>query len=300
MKSEKNQEVFLPTTIAAQQKQHTIKENIEFSGIGLFTGKNVFIRLIPAKENSGIIFRRIDLPGSPEIEASVHNVVDTPRCTILGNNKLIVRTVEHLLAATYALGIDNLIIEVDGDEIPAGDGSAAFFVEKINNAQIQKQKTPYFTYNLSSTVVFSEGNMHMIAIPSDEFKISYTLHYPNSNCLDAQYVSFLINPKSFYEEIAFSRTFSIYEEIEPLLEKGIIKGGGLDNAVIIKNDKILNPEGVRYNNEMARHKVLDLIGDLSLMGKRFTAHIIAIKSGHFANISFAKILEKKLKQRLFE
>ena len=140
----------------------------------------------------------------------------------------------------------------------------------------------------------------MVAIPADEFKISYTLHYPNSTYLYAQYVSFTINSENFCKEIAPSRTFSIYEEIEPLLEKGLIKGGGLDNAVIIKDDKILNPEGIRYSNEMARHKVLDLIGDLSLIGKRFNAHIIAIRSGHFANISFAKILEKNLKQRCFE
>ena len=288
------------TILATQQKQQTLKEKIELSGVGLFTGKRNCIRLIPGEENTGIIFRRMDLPGAPEIKASVHNVIDTPRCTILGDKRLVIKTVEHLLSAIYALGIDNLIIELNGDEIPAGDGSAAFFVEKIKKAEIQQQEKPRDIYALSSLVSFSEGNMHMIALPSEEFKVSYTLHYPKSTYLHAQYISLKINRESYCEEIAPCRTFSIYEEIKPLLDKGLIKGGGLDNAVIIKDDKILNPEGIRFSNEMARHKVLDLIGDLSLIGKRFTAHIIAIRSGHFANISFAKILEKNLKKRRLE
>ena len=127
--------------------------------------------------------------------------------------------------------------------------------------------------------------------------INYTLHYPNSHYIGSQFVSFKIDPKTFYKEIAFARTFSIYEEIESLLKKGFIKGGGLNNAVIIKEDKILNPEGVRYKNEMARHKVLDLIGDLSLIRKkRFTAHIFAVRSGHCSNVAFGKILENQLRK----
>ena len=138
------------------------------------------------------------------------------------------------------------------------------------------------------------------SLPSDEYQISYTLHYPHSQFLRSQYFSFRVDPDEYAQEIASCRTFSLYEEVAPMLEKGLLRGGGLDNGVVIKDDHVLNPEGVRFFNEMVRHKILDLIGDLSLMGIRFKAHIVAIRSGHFSNVSFAKVLKEQLMKETSE
>lgn len=280
--------------VSSEIQQVSVNAIVSRKGAGLFSGEPAEIRFLPAPANSGIVFRRTDLLGAPAIQANVFNVKSTPRCTILGNGDVTIQTVEHVLAATYALGIDNLIIEVSGPEVPIFDGSSKVFIEMLNEASIaylDQQKT---VCALKKPLYYSSKDIQIIALPSDAFRVSYTLHYPNSSLIGTQFISLDVDAKTFQSEIAVCRTFSLYEEIVPFMESGLLKGGSLDNAVLIKDDKVANPEGLRFSNEMVRHKVLDLIGDLSLVGIRFHAHIIALRSGHHANSEFAKILYNHL------
>ncbi len=269
--------------------QKTISKEILIQGHGLFAGEKTELKLKPLNSDEGIIFRRMDISHQPFIKKSIDNVFDASnRCTILGNRVVNIKCVEHLLSALYALGIDNLLIEVYGDEIPIMDGSSRYFVESIENAGIKILGQKKNILKLKQTIVWENGNITLVGLPSSEFKISYLLNYPKSVFLKSQYYSLILNHLSYKNQIAPSRTFSIYEEIQPLLESGLIKGGGLENAVIIKNDNVLNNDGLRFEEEMARHKILDLMGDLSLMNIDFLGHVIAIRSGHASNICFAK------------
>ncbi|MCH9614389.1 MAG: UDP-3-O-acyl-N-acetylglucosamine deacetylase [Chlamydiia bacterium] len=281
---------------SSREKQRTIEKSVSLSGIGLFTGVRSRVTLHPAPEGTGIQFLRADLAGNPRLPALVENVIGTPRCTILGNDKCSVQTVEHILAALKAFELDNVIIEIDGPEIPSMDGSAQEFVQIIEDAGSAVLDSTKEVYRLHDPIFWSKGDVHLVALPSEEFRISYTLSYPNSELLKSQFYSAAINDEVFKEEIAPARTFSLYEEIVPLIEKGSIKGGNLENAVLIKNDAVLNPDGVRYPDEMARHKILDLIGDLSLVGQSILAHVIAIRSGHFSNTSLARELVNYIKR----
>ncbi len=258
--------------------------------MGLFTGEEAELTIHPAEPNTGIFFRRADLKGTPLIKAVLQNVVKTPRCTILGNEKATIHTVEHLLSALHAFGIDNALLDLSGPEVPIMDGSAKAFVDLIDDAGIFQQDEDKLIARLRSPISWSNDQVHIVAIPSDEFQVSYTLHYPQSKALQSQYCSFAIEEDVYRKEIAPCRTFCLYEEIAPFIEKGLIKGGGMNNAVVIKDEKILNSDGIRFPDEMARHKILDLIGDMSLIPYAFTAHIIALRSGHTANIAFAKEL----------
>ncbi len=273
---------------SSKKKQRTLKNPVSISGIGLFTGLKTTMTLKPADEDTGILFRRIDLPDSPIIPATIEYVKGTPRCTILGVDGVYIQTVEHILSVLNAYEIDNLYIELDGIEVPSCDGSALPFVESIEESGISYQNATKEVLRISAPVFWSKGEVQLVALPSDEFRVSYTLNYPNSNLLKSQFYTLIVNEENYKKEIAPARTFSLYEEIGPMIEEGRIKGGSLENAVIIKGDAILNPEGIRFPDEMVRHKILDLIGDLSLVGKHFLAHIIAIRSGHFSNTSFAK------------
>jgi len=286
-----------PSTLSKSKKvtslgnnQRTLAKSAVFSGLGLFTGQKVMMTLLPAAENAGICFQRTDLKDKPILPAHVQYVRGTPRCTVLGKDNIFVQTVEHVLAALKAYEIDNLLIEINGPEVPIGDGSAKPFVELIEQAGISYQKASKEFYHLKSAVYWAQGDVQLVALPSDEFRISYTLNYPNSEILRAQFHTISMTEENFKNEIASCRTFSLYEETVPLIEKGLIKGGSLDNAVLIKGGVVLNPEGLRFPDEMARHKILDLLGDLSLVGFSFFAHVIAIRSGHFSNTAFAKEL----------
>ena len=272
------------------RNQRTIAKEIALSGTGLFTGASVHMKLKPAPEGTGIVFRRVDLPTKPIISAHVDSIIGTPRCTILGKGQVMVQMVEHLLSALSAYDIDNLIIELDGPEVPVGDGSALAFVELLQTVDMQEQNQNIAYYHLAEPVCWSEGSVHIVAMPSSELRFSYTLSYPGHPLLDAQFHTFKMTQDYYVEEIAPCRTFSLYEEILPLLEKGVIKGGTLNNGIVIKGKEILSPEGLRFPDEMVRHKMLDLIGDLSLTGTKVIAHYIAIRAGHFANTEFAKKL----------
>lgn len=270
--------------------QKTIQKEVSASGIGLFTGEKVSLKILPASSNTGIQFIRVDLPGKPKIPADLSFVRDAPRCTRLANAHLSIHMVEHLLSALSGMGIDNAYIEVEGPEILAADGSAKLFVDLIEEAGIEELNTPKKVLKIARPLYWSEGEVHLIALPANEFRISYTMHYPQSSLLRSQFYTILLDPARFKEEIASCRTFSLYEEILPFIEKGIIKGGGLENALVIKGDHIMNPEGARFPDEMVRHKILDLIGDLSLLGRLILGHIISVRSGHSSNIAFAKMI----------
>ena len=281
----------LPDEISSSRKhQRSLKIASSLSGIGLFTGAKTRVTIRPAPEGTGILFQRVDLANQPTLAAQVGNVLETPRCTILGTSQFQIQTVEHILSAVKAFDLDNVIIEIDGPEIPSCDGSSLPFVEMIRKAGVVSQLATKKVHHLEMPIFWSKGDVHLVALPAEEFRISYMLSYPNSKLLKSQFYTIHINEETYEQEIAPARTFSLYEEVVPLIEKGNIKGGRLDNAVIIKGNSILNPEGVRYEDEMVRHKILDLVGDLLLVGYSFFAHIIAIRSGHFSNTSFAKEL----------
>ncbi len=270
-------------------------QSVSCTGHGLFSGVQATLTLRPAEAGSGIVFQRTDLPGRPCVTAVFQNVVSTPRCTILGTSQFVVQTVEHLLSALKAYRIDNALIEISGPEVPIFDGSALPFAELIERAGICDLEKMRPSYYLETPYVWTQKeDIYVMALPSDELRFSYTLHYPNSSLLKTQCYSFTQGQDCFLEEMAPARTFCLYEEIAPLIEKGLVKGG-LGNGVVIKGDQVMNPEGLRFPDEMVRHKVLDLIGDLSLIPHDFTAHIIAIRSGHAANIAFASELVKHLK-----
>ena len=246
----------------------------------------------PAPENTGIVFRRVDIPGSPCITASVENVCATPRSTNLGVGEVSICTVEHVLAALNAFGIDNLYIDIDGVEIPAGGGNSQAFVEMIEKAKIEPQDAECLCHKIKEPIYFSQEGSHLVALPSEEFRLSCVIDYPNVPIIGAQHFSLVIDAGSFKNELAPCRTFCLYEEIKPLIDKGLIKGGTLDNAVVAKGDTILNDGKLKFPNEMVRHKILDLVGDLSLVGFRFCAHVIAIKSGHRVNVALAKRIKE--------
>lgn len=275
--------------------QRTLSKEILLRGNALFTGAEAVVTLTPAPINTGILFQRVDLDHSTYIAAKLENVDSTPRCTKLGLKEKSIQTVEHLLAALRAFGIDNLFIKVHGPEVPIFDGSSLAFIEKIEETGVAVQSEKRMRYRLEKAVYYSHDDIHLVAIPSDEFRISYTLHFPSCALIGSQYYSYVLDPLSFKTQIAPSRTFAVYEEIAPWIEKGFIRGGALDNAVVIKDEKIINKDGLRFKDEMVRHKILDLIGDLSLIGKTFSAHIIAIRSGHATNIAFARKLTEYIK-----
>jgi UDP-3-O-[3-hydroxymyristoyl] N-acetylglucosamine deacetylase len=275
-------------------KQRTLQHSVSAMGVGLFSGEKVSIRLCPAAANTGIVFQRVDLPHHPILPARSECVQGTPRCTVIGNGEDFVQTVEHLLAALRAYSIDNVLIEISSCEVPIFDGSALHFVAMIEEAGICELDAGKKIFRLKTPIFWSKGDIHLIALPSEEYRISYTLHYPHSATIGTQFYTFVLDQEGFKSEIAPCRTFSIYEEIVPMIEKGLVKGGSLGNAIIIKEDAVVNPDGLRYPDEMVRHKVLDLIGDLSLVPP-FLAHVVAVRSGHASNNAFAKELFNHIK-----
>ena len=281
-------------TTAVSRQQRTLKKKASSAGIGVHTGVAVSIQFCPAVEGTGLVFRRIDLCGKPEIPAKINYVQQTTRSTTIGVGDVCVTMIEHALATLRAYQIDNLYIDLSAEESPMGNGSANIFVEMVEEAGIVEQSQVAPIVKLTQPVFWSKGDVHLVALPYDGYKVSYTLSYPQSTVLRAQYHSVDVDTESFKKEIAPCRTFSLYEEVSALIDSGLIKGGSLDNAVVVKDDEIINEDGLVFPDEMVRHKILDLIGDLSLVGFNFHAHVIAIRSGHTANCIFAEKLYKQL------
>jgi len=270
-------------------KQATIEKPMRLSGIGLHSGELTTLRFIPADENTGVVFRRIDLPGTPEIPAHVTSVVNTQRSTTIGSGNAYVQTVEHILATLQCLEIDNVIIEVDAPETPLTDGSGKQFIEAIRSAGRVEQNAESDFIKISEPIAIDADGMTLCIIPSDKYQISYTMNYKHP-VVGTQFHSFTIDRDTFINEIGPARTFATYDELEQLLKNGLIKGGSLDNAVVVTDQAILSKEGLRYKDEFVRHKIMDIIGDLSLVGKRLHAHVVSLRSGHTFNVKLAQAI----------
>jgi len=298
--------------------QKTLSKEISFQGNALHTGEVVKVKLIPSAENTGIVFVREDLDNA-EIPALVKYVNRTDRQTILQNGEASVGTVEHLMASLYALGIDNLRVELNGSEVPILDGSAAPLVDLILEAGIEEQSVEKNFYVLEETFTFKdEDGSEIMALPSEEFEVSALIDY-GSSVLGPQHAH-LDKMVNFRDEIASARTFSFLRELEPLLDAGLIKGGDLNNAIVYVDQDIapstldklktafgrddvevtqrgtLNNINLRFSNEAARHKLLDVVGDMALLGRPLKARIIATKPGHGVNAEFTKALSAKIRK----
>jgi UDP-3-O-[3-hydroxymyristoyl] N-acetylglucosamine deacetylase/3-hydroxyacyl-[acyl-carrier-protein] dehydratase len=280
----------------ASLQQTTVREAQSVKGSALHTGSDVTLTVRPAPAHTGFVFKRTDLPDEPTVAAHIDNVKQVERATTLGEGTVKIHTVEHLLSAMRGLGIDNAFIELDANEPPIGDGSGRLFIELLERAGKQELDVPVAEYELREPVrVTSRDGGYLIAWPSDRFEISCT----NANHLGKHTQFRTWNPETgnYAKEIALARTFVFYEEVQPLLEKGLIKGGSLENAVVIRGDAILSREPLRYEDEFVRHKILDIIGDLSLFPVRLKAHIYAVKPSHALNVELAREIYKQYKQR---
>ncbi|MEJ2744505.1 MAG: UDP-3-O-acyl-N-acetylglucosamine deacetylase, partial [bacterium] len=277
------------------QRQRTIKTPVCLTGVGVHTGNKTRLVFSPAPVNAGVKFVRTDIPGSPEVSALAQNVSDVCRGTTIANGGVEIHTVEHVLAAIRGCGVDNVVVELDSNEPPVGDGSSFAYVRMIKSAGIEEQDTPRNELVLDEAVWMSKDNAVIAAIPSEQFRVSYTMDFKHPT-LPAQFVSFVVTEDVFENEIASGRTFCFYHEIEALVEQGLIKGGSLDNAVVIGDGVIYSKERLRFPDEFARHKVLDLIGDLSLVGRQVRAHVIAMRSGHELNVGLARKLAAVLEK----
>ncbi len=266
--------------------QQTLAGQSRYSGIGLHSGNKVNVAFLPAPPNAGIRFRRIDLDGQPEIDAVVDNVSDTSRSTTLSKGNVKLHTVEHILAAFAGAGIDNAIVEVDAGEPPIADGSSLQFGQMIEEAGVIAQDEPREMYQLEAPIELQDGDTHMTAFPHDRLKVTCTS--AGNNGRFTQLFSTEINPDTWRNDISRARTFCYYEEIEHLYKNGLIKGGSLENAIVIRDDAVLTNEPLRYPDEFVRHKILDIIGDLSLVGKTIGAHIVAVCPSHSANCEMAR------------
>jgi len=303
-------------------KQKTIKNEVSVSGIGLHTGEKVTLTFKPAPDNHGYKFQRIDLEGKPTIEANVDLVVDTSRGTTLEQNGARVYTTEHALAAVYGLGIDNILIELDGKEIPIMDGSSRFFVEALKKAGTVEQTEEKNYYVVTENLAFEdvEKGTEMLMVPQDEFRLTVMVDY-NSKILGTQHAH-MYHIGEFEKEISTCRTFVFLRELEVLAKHGLIKGGDLDNAIVlvdqilpqekideiadllgkpkmeIKEAGVLNNLELHFQNEPARHKLLDMVGDLALVGRPIKGHILAARPGHKGNTDFAKLIKKRIKEEI--
>ena len=271
--------------------EHTLAAEATLEGTSLHTGEKVTLNLKPAPEGHGFKFRRVDLPDKPFIDADVSKVQTVERATTLAEGSVRVHTVEHVLSALVGMGVDNALIEMDANEPPIGDGSSAPYVELIKKAGVQEQSVPRQIWEIREPIHLEVGDGSLITIvPSKEFRVSVTNVGKDGRFV--QYFSTVVNSEIYEKEIAPARTFTFYEDIKPLLDKGLIKGGSLENAVVVRGDEIMSKEPMRFDNEFARHKALDLIGDLMLSGKKFNGHVIAVKPGHGPNTGAAKALQK--------
>ena len=262
--------------------QRTISKPISFSGIGLHTGNEINIRLRPAEANSGITFHRTDGQRTVSIEAHANNVVDTRLATVLGKGDLKVSTVEHLMAALYSFSIDNLHIDIDGPEVPIMDGSADEFVRLLKEAGMTNlaQSRKYLAIRKPISVI--DGEKRISIIPSRFFRVTSDIAFDHPS-IALQNRSIKLSSDIFARDIARARTFGFLKEVEYLKANGLARGGSLDNAVVIDDNGVMNPDGLRYSDEFVRHKILDTIGDFSLAGYPILGHIRTYKAGHDIN-----------------
>jgi len=274
----------------ATDLQHTLAKSATLEGSSLHTGGKVTLTIKPAPDNHGFKFRRVDLDDQPFIDADVEKVQTVERATTLAEGSVKVHTVEHILSALTGMGVDNALIEMDANEPPIADGSSAPYVEMIKQAGLEEQTAPRKVWEIREPIHMETKNGSIITIvPDKSFRVSVTNIGPEGRF--TQHFSSEVTPELYEKEIAPARTFVYYEDVKPLLDKGLIKGGSVENAVVIRGEEILSKEPVRFNNEFARHKALDLIGDLMLAGKRIMGHVICVAPGHGPNTQMAKKLK---------
>lgn len=301
-------------------KQNTLKEQFSLSGKGLHTGLNLTVTFMPARPNHGYRIQRVDMPGQPIMDAVAENVIDTQRGTVLGKGDMRCSTVEHAMAALYALGLDNVLIQVNGPEFPILDGSAEMYVQEIQRVGIQEQDAPKDYYYITKKMEFRDEDTGacITLLPDEDFSVTSMISF-ESKVLSSQFAT-LDSMDKFVTEVAAARTFVFVREIEPLLMAGFIKGGDLDNAIVIYErettqenlDKLcqltraerhnaselgyLQHKPLVWENEPARHKLLDIIGDMALIGKHIRGRIIATKPGHTINNKFARMMRKEIRK----
>lgn len=276
-------------------KQRTLARDVSVQGTGLHTGEAVTLTMKPAPAGAGIVFRRVDLNGQPEVKPRVDLITDLVRNTAITSGHAKVHQVEHVLSALHGCGIDNVVIELNASEPPVLDGSAKPFVNMIIQGEPVEQEKDREYFVLDEAVSITDGNRSIIALPCDTLRISCTS--ADDRGVHTQHLSLDIDPDVYMTQIAAARTFTVYEEIEQLVKLGKIKGGSLDCAVVIRGDKILSKEPLRFADEFVRHKILDIIGDVTLLGMPLKAHIIATRPGHAINSQLTKKLFDKLEER---
>jgi UDP-3-O-[3-hydroxymyristoyl] N-acetylglucosamine deacetylase/3-hydroxyacyl-[acyl-carrier-protein] dehydratase len=278
------------------ERQRTISRQARVSGVGLHSGVQTTVVFKPAPENSGVRFVRTDLPSRPEIIAGVEAAVrreQFARRTTLASGEATVSTVEHVLAAVRGLGIDNALVEIDGGEPPEPDGSCYPFVSVLKSAGIVEQDAERSYLVLREPVGFSQDGIEVFALPYDGFRISFTIDYEHP-LIGMQRISLDITEEAFERELAPARTFSLLKDVEALKARGLIKGGSLKNSIVVGDDRVLNEGPLRFRDEFVRHKVVDMLGDLSLLGGQLRMHVVSAKSGHSTNLKLVKMLRASL------
>jgi UDP-3-O-[3-hydroxymyristoyl] N-acetylglucosamine deacetylase/3-hydroxyacyl-[acyl-carrier-protein] dehydratase len=280
------------------QRQCTLRKPARVEGVGLHTGKRVRMEFKPASPNTGIVFLRTDLAGSKPVPATVANILEQSRRvrrTSIGNGVVEIHTIEHLMASCFGAGIDNLLVEMDGEEVPGLDGSAYPFLEIFKRVGVQEQAAPRRPFRIREAVWVDEGSASIALFPSDTFRISYTLSYPTVN-IPPQFFAAQLTPELFERELAPSRTFCLAQEVDALRKMGLGCGATYENTVVVDTDGRVIQNRLRYPDEFVRHKVLDLIGDLYLMGGPILGHVVAIRSGHALNLRLVQRLRQVIER----
>jgi UDP-3-O-[3-hydroxymyristoyl] N-acetylglucosamine deacetylase / 3-hydroxyacyl-[acyl-carrier-protein] dehydratase len=274
------------------RQQRTIAREFVIEGLGLHTGNTVKMRVKPAPAGTGIKFIRVDLNPVVEIPAVVTSIPEDAtsyRNTSISTGPAEIHTVEHVLATCYGLGIDNLLIDIDANEPPEPTGGTYAYVRAFEQAGTVNQGAPADVFTIDRAVTLKENGVEIHAVPADDFRVSFTIQYDNPQ-IGTQYASFSVSPDVFEKEIAPARTFVMFDDVERLREMGLIKGGNLGNALVFTREGVMNEEALRFPDECVRHKILDLIGDLSLLGAPIRGHVHAVRSGHAANVRFVRKL----------
>src|SRR6266436_9536317 len=277
---------------SAPELQNTVAKAASFSGTALHTGEKVTLKLQPAPVDHGIKFKRKDLQDEPTIDAKIENLKTVERATTIGEGSVRVHTVEHILAALSAMGVDNAIVEMDANEPPIGDGSAQPYVDLIKKAGMTVQEEPRKFFEVREPMhVESKTGALLVLLPDEKFRISCTQAGPNNRF--TQFLSMEVTPAVFEREIAPARTFVYYEDVQSLMERNLIKGGSLENAIVVRGEAVLSKEPLRFPDEFVRHKIIDIIGDLALFGQRIRGHVIAVKPGHGVNTELVRALARE-------
>lgn len=277
--------------------QQSLEKSASLSGSSLHTDEKVTLSLHPAPAGHGRKFKRSDLPDEPTIDARIDHVKTVERATTIVEGSAKVHTCEHVLAALAGMGVDNVLIEMDASEPPICDGSATPYVELIEKAGIADQGVARTAWAITEPIyIETKTGSIMVAVPDSKFRVSCTQVGPEGR--HTQFFSAEITPETFEKEIAPARTFVFYEDVKPLMDKGLIKGGSLENALVVRGEQVLGKEPLRFKDEFVRHKILDIVGDLSLFGREIKAHIIAVKPGHGPNTELAKAIAKQHSQAM--